>query len=175
MKSSDVVLNRTKAVEYALKYAEFPNVEASTEEGFWYFLEDCTNFVSQCWNYAGMPQNDGWYWHNRTNYSKSWTLVDDFANYMTYYSAMFMDDNQSVAVYKWSSNEVEPGDIIQFCNGINADGSENWHHSAIITRIEDGEIHYAQHTINDDDRVLSAVYPDPEIKVRFICPRNAVY
>lgn len=170
MKSSDVVLNRSKAVEYALKYAEIPNVDISTEEGFWFFLEDCTNFVSQCWNYAGMPQNSGWYWNNRTDYSASWTVVNDFANYMTYNSAMYMEDNQTVAIYKWDSNGVEPGDIIQFYNP-----TDGWHHSAIITKIENGEIHYAQHTTNSADKKLSDIYPHQETQVRFICPRNAVY
>ena len=166
MKSTDIVLNRSLVIEYALKYATNPNTPPTGS--FQEFDSDCTNFISQCWSYGGIPQDPvGWYWNNRFDYSKSWTVVDDFANYMTYASAFSMDDGKPIAVYKWSSNEVKAGDIIQFYNP-----SSGWHHSAVITKIINGEIHYAHHTENSSDRKLSDVYPHKETQVRFICPAN---
>lgn len=165
-------LDRNKAVEYALAHAEDPNY---IDFGYFFPLGDCTNFVSQCWNYAGIPQKNGWYFNSMTDYAKSWSVVEDFGNYMTYYSSLFMEDNEAVAVYKWSSNEVKPGDIIQFSKENDEKGNPIWHHSAIITNIENGEIYYAQHSKDLKNVALSSQYPNPEKLVRFICPIYATY
>lgn len=164
MNSNDMVLNRAKAVEYARKHAENPNTIPLGP--FWEFEVDCTNFVSQCWNYGGFPETGGWWWTDRMDYSRSWTIVDDFADYMTYSSAIATDDNKAIAVYKWSSNEAQLGDIIQFYNP-----SSGWHHSAIVTKIQSGEIYYSAHSRHVLDKALSDVYPQQETQIRFICPK----
>ena len=47
--------NRSKAIEYARQYWNDynPNFES--------YANDYTNFVSQCWNYAGIPMTLTWY------------------------------------------------------------------------------------------------------------------
>lgn len=54
-------------------------------------------------------------------------------------------------------------------------GNPIWHHSAIITNIENGEIYYAQHSKDLKNVALSSQYPNPEKSVRFICPIYATY
>ena len=49
------VLDRKIAVEYALNYALVPNI--GSEDDFWFFMQDGTNFVSQCWYTGGIKQN----------------------------------------------------------------------------------------------------------------------
>lgn len=160
--SRDATLTRAVAIDYALRYADEGNDE------FWQFDNDCTNFVSQCWNKGGIPETAGWYWQNHLDYSHSWTVVDDFADYMVNISRNYTSDRISVAVFK-DLSEAQPGDIIQFKNY-----DDVWHHSAIITNISNGEIYYAQHTENAKNKELSKVYPSKEKEVRIISPISAV-
>lgn len=164
-----IVLNRQKAVEYAQKYWDeesgnynklFPHFDGN----------DCTNFVSQCWNYAGIPRNPNWnasFVPGAT--TRSWTFVDDFAEYMTNTSANDTEDGLSIAVMKWDSNEVTVGDIIQFYS----EEHDGWYHSVIISKIDPVYgICYAAHTKQHLQRPLSDVYPNGGVtEVRFICPR----
>ena len=163
-----IVLNRQKAVEYAQKYWDeesgnynklFPHFDGN----------DCTNFVSQCWNYAGIPRNPNWnvsFVPGAT--TRSWTFVDDFAEYMTNTSANDTEDGLSIAVMKWDSNEVSVGDIVQFYNKERG----GWHHSAIITYIDPVYgLCYTAHSDSVHNKPLSDVYPHQETEVRFICPR----
>lgn len=63
-------------VEYALNYALVPNI--GLEDDFWFFAQDGTNFVSQCWYTGGIKQNSGWHWQNRKHHTKSWTDMKKF-------------------------------------------------------------------------------------------------
>lgn len=166
-----IVLNRQKAVEYAQKYWDeesgnynklFPHFDGN----------DCTNFVSQCWNYAGISRNPNWnvsFVPGAT--TKSWTIVDDFAEYMTNTSSADTEDGLSIAVMKWDSNEVTIGDIIQFYS--ESEEHDGWYHSVIISKIDPVYgICYAAHTKHHLQRPLSDVYPNGGVtEVRFICPR----
>lgn len=53
----------------------------------------------------------------------SWTVVDDFANYMV---------NNGIAKIKWSSTEAKVGDIIQFYN----EARGGWYHSGIVSKFD---------------------------------------
>ena len=101
--------------------------------------------------------------------TKSWTFVDDFAEYMTNTSANDTEDGLSIAVMKWDSNEVTVGDIIQFYS----EEHDGWYHSVIISKIDPVYgICYAAHTKQHLQRPLSDVYPNGGVtEVRFICPR----
>ena len=79
--------NLNNAKTYATKYATSPN-----KSGYGYFsTRDCTNFVSQILEAAGVSQevytseNSGW-WHKNNNgnhtYSVSWIRARTFAKYM---------------------------------------------------------------------------------------------
>ena len=67
-------LNRSKVLEYVDKYWNRRN-----NQFFDYGESDCTNFVSQCWNYAGIPQTNNWKPYDvltgRFGGTPSWTVV----------------------------------------------------------------------------------------------------
>lgn len=161
-------LTRSKVLEYVDKYWNTRNPLF-----FDYGDADCTNFVSQCWNYGGIPQTDGWkpfdVLTGRIGGTSSWTVVDDFANYMV---------NNGIATLKWSSTEAQVGDVIQFYN----EARGGWYHSAIVSTFDPTYgLCYAAHSDNHRQRPLSDVYlkPDPVYDgtlslVRFICPNSAI-
>ena len=167
----NTVLNRKGAIEYTEKWYDSHNPDyVNYDEGE--YQVDCTNFVSQCWNYAGIPRNPNWnvsFVPGAT--TKSWTIVDDFAEYMTNTSSADTEDGLSIAVMKWDSNEVTIGDIIQFYS--ESEEHDGWYHSVIISKIDPVYgICYAAHTKHHLQRPLSDVYPNGGVtEVRFICPR----
>ena len=166
-----IVLNRQKAVEYAQKYWDEEHGNYNTLFPH-YDGNDYTNFVSQCWNYGGIPRNPNWNVSFIPGYTTpSWSVVDDFAKYMTNTSAADTDDGLSIAEMKWSSNDATIGDIIQFYSKENG----GWYHSVIISKIDPVYgICYAAHTKQHLERPLSDVYPNGGVtEVRFICPRHA--
>lgn len=72
---------------------------------------------------------------------------------------------------KWSSTEVNIGDVIQFWNP----GDEAWTHAGIITNLDTPYgITYAGHTDDHFQRPLSDVYPDSYTEVRFLCPIDTI-
>lgn len=155
--------NRSKAIEYARQYWNDynPNFES--------YANDCTNFVSQCWNYAGIPMTLTWHggktiWegHPGVANTNSWVSVPDFYDYMV---------NNEITTVKWSSTEVNIGDVIQFWNP----GDEAWTHAGIITNLDTPYgITYAGHTDDHFQRPLSDVYPDSYTEVRFLCPIDTI-
>ena len=132
-----------------------------------YFNNTC--FVSQCWNYAGIPMTLTWHggktiWegHPGVANTNSWVSVPDFYDYMV---------NNEIATVKWSSTEVNIGDVIQFWNP----GDETWTHAGIITNLDTPYgITYAGHTDDHFQRPLSDVYPDSYTEVRFLCPIDTI-
>lgn len=111
--------NAVLAAEYANKWWDSFNPD-------WYNWEsegygDCTNFVSQCLYAGGMPMTSGWYWNSRTNYnySGSWTIPQELANYLR-------SQGYNIIVSP-SVSQVSAGDVIFYDWG--ADG--RWDHSAI--------------------------------------------
>lgn len=156
-------LNRNNVMEYVEKY--WKNANPSF---FNYGDSDCTNFVSQCWNYGGIPQTEGWHpadaFTGRLGGTSSWTVVTDFADYMV---------NNGIAEIKWSSTEAQVGDIIQFYNEVEG----GWYHSAIVSGFDPVYgLTYAAHSESHFHKPLSDVYLKPGknggiiSEVRFICP-----
>lgn len=116
--------SRSNAIDYARQYWNNYNPDFES------YANDCTNFVSQCWNYAGIPMTLMWHggktvWegHPGVSNTNSWVSVPDFYDYMV---------NNGIAVVKWSSTEVNIGDVIQFWNP----GDEAWTHAGIITNLD---------------------------------------
>lgn len=101
--------NGSKAAEYAMLYAENPSPY------FMYYPNgDCTNFVSQCLEYGGIPRGGDWYPGRR-----SWQVVEDFKTWASstgYARTLSWQENSSL------------GDVVQFNNG------SEWHHTMIITK-----------------------------------------
>ena len=142
------------AISYATRYATSPNRPT------YYFFDDgdCTNFVSQILENAGVLQEvytstlSGW-WHKRTTilpgilynhtHSQSWTLADVFCRYM---GICF----QNTSALGFSSN-IHAGSIV----GADFAGDGEWDHTGFITATQNtvGEFGYfdfkvAQHTSN---------------------------
>ncbi|WP_110954958.1 amidase domain-containing protein [Anaerosinus massiliensis] len=147
--------SRNDAVYYAHTYAYQQNSKYPYYNG-----HDCTNFVSQCWTYAGIPITEDWFYDEGVS-SPSWSGVDGFANYMV---------NRGYARITYSSLEANLGDVIQFYHP----DLGGWHHSAIITSIDEyGNLYYAAHSDSTYDKPLSNVYPESGDELRFLCPNNA--
>lgn len=147
--------SRYNAVYYAHTYAADPNVCFPYFDG-----SDCTNFVSQCWNYAGVPSND--YWHcTFLGHTNSWTVVNDFKTYMV---------NNGWCYVSTNNLNVQLGDVIQFYNSNEA----AWTHSAITTKIDSSHnLYYTGHSDYRYDYALSNVYPSSTYtQVRYLCVYN---
>lgn len=76
-----------------------------------------------------------------------------------------------IAIVKWSSTEVNIGDVVQFWNP----GDQRWSHAGIITAT-DGPygMTYGAHTDPHLNKPLSDVYPKSYTELRFICPVNII-
>ena len=140
---------KTKAVEYAEKYALTYNKEY---ENFNENGGDCTNFVSQVINYAGIPTSSTW-----KPYSNSWIRVKELRDYLIY-------NNLAYEIATLNHNCI--GCIIQFFSPI----KNTWAHSAIITYKVGNTFLYCCHSYDKLIYPLSYVYPSVYPKIRIIIP-----
>jgi len=132
------------------------------------FDADCTNFVAQCWNAAGLSAAYDFYCDGYHNSSYNWTDVDSFYNYVT---------THEIARVEYSSVGIKPGDIIQF-RYQEENGTTPWLHSAIITGFDnDGGLCYTGHSNSRYNWLLSDIYPNKTniIEVRFLVPLHPTY
>ncbi|WP_110954997.1 amidase domain-containing protein [Anaerosinus massiliensis] len=162
-----VNINRTLAVNYALTHCG-DTESRPNNPAFPFFDADCTNFVAQCWNAAGLSTAYDYYCDGRYANSYNWINVDDFLNYVT---------THEIAKVEWSSTSIKPGDIAQFCYKQD-DGSEAWLHSVIITGYDsDGGLCYTGHSDARYNKPLSDIYPDKTAitEIRFIVPLYPTY
>ncbi|MDO5401990.1 MAG: amidase domain-containing protein [Eubacteriales bacterium] len=155
-KNTRASINVSAAISYAERYATEINYS-----DYDYFSSDCTNFVSQVLENAGVSQvvynseNSGW-WHKVTpgywgigdlhQHSISWIRADTFARYMGYSHVTYSNWN-------FSSN-VQTGDFAAL--DFTRDGS--WDHMGFVTNVDNyvGSYGYydykiAQHTSNYHD------------------------
>ena len=141
-----VNFNRKRAVDYAHQFCmslnpRYPNW--IDEDG------DCTNFVSQCWADAGIPITGYWYCKSKIggDFTGTWTDVDQFATYMTEQGYCSISNNL---------DDAELGDVVQLYNS-----EHGWHHSVIITRIDQGylgkKLYFSGHNNARYDEPLSNV------------------
>lgn len=81
--------SNSSAVSYADKYAVSPNRLNSLGQGYNYYSNDCTNFVSQCFYTGGLSQDSTW--RSYVTYSvntptrhdsTAWTVAESFKNYV---------------------------------------------------------------------------------------------
>lgn len=133
----EIEYNRELAVRYANDWAYDRNPKfANFDE----YGGDCTNFISQC-VYAGcgvmnFTPTFGWYFINHFNYAPAWSAARYFYKFIT--------ENKGVGPYGKvvKKNEVKIGDIVQLRNP----KEPVFHHSLIITAIDDKDIYLATHT-----------------------------
>ncbi|ARF52833.1 amidase domain-containing protein [Streptomyces gilvosporeus] len=148
MRGTDGKFDRIKMVEYAL--------ENWDKQDPIQFKNNCTNFVSQALDHAGMQKkldplsgpdgDDTWghesgvgndWWDSRMYYSKSWAGAENQQNFMLKHGGEEVPASQ-----------VRPGDIIHYEQQGPNDEIEhgNTHHAAVVTAVmPDGEIKYTQH------------------------------
>lgn len=140
---------KDKAIEYAEKYALTYNkqYENFDENG-----GDCTNFVSQAVNYAGIPLSSTW-----KPYSNSWVRVKELRDYLIYNNLAYEITNLNYQCV---------GCIIQFFSPI----KNKWAHSAIITHKLSNTFLYCCHSFDKLNYPLSYVYPSIYPKIRILIP-----
>lgn len=131
--------NSSAAVTYAHRWAKDRNLDYIS------FPSDCTNFVSQCAYEGGkIPSRvalPAWLpaLKNGRAYTKSWTCVNDFYDFMTkmgYASAP-----------EGGCKTARLGDVVQLYNVPKND----WTHSAIITKLDNTGVYYSAHTADKKD------------------------
>lgn len=131
--------NRSMAVEYAEQYAEDPN------PFYQYFGRngDCTNFMSQILEYAGIRQNAYW-WHETNgslhNNSVSWSVANEFADYWGI--------DYTTTSFGTLTRKVTQADIIAY----DETGDGSWNHLAFISDVDSDnggdyrDVRIAQHS-----------------------------
>lgn len=142
--------NRTKAVDYALKWAYGRNPAYADFENMG---GDCTNFASQC-IYAGagvmnFTPTFGWYYRSLNDRSPAWSS----ARYLN----KFLLSNSSVGPFARvvSISEIKIGDIIQL-----ADSGGDIYHSLFVTKIVGNpnvfSVYVTAHTFDSLNRSLAS-------------------
>lgn len=119
--------NHDTAVNYAHRYALSPNTDYRYYNG-----NDCTNFVSQCVFFAGVPYHISWF-----PQARAWTVVQDFYDDMTS-NGYAIDDGGGC-------KHALLGDIVQYYGG------GQWHHSVILTKKDNKGVYYCAHSNNRYD------------------------
>jgi hypothetical protein len=118
--------NITAANNYALTYAESPNIKY----GF-YENGDCTNFVSQICKEGGVLENDRWH---STYYpivavpTNTWTVAHEFANYWKprWYTGLTTGHYLDFSAQLYTKG----GSVI----GMDTAGNKVYHHLAYVTQ-----------------------------------------
>ena len=119
--------NASAAAQYAINWYNSFNPK-------WYNWEseglgDCSNYVSQCLYAGGLKMTKGWYWNSRTNwdYSGSWTIPQDQANYL-------VNSLGCQIIVNPASGQSALGDVMMY--DWNNDGI--WDHAAICVKVQNG-------------------------------------
>ncbi len=146
--------NRAAAVEYARKYNEEYNPKYPQYDA------NCTNYVSQCLVAGGLPMDGTWkitwipFLGRKT--TRAWDNARQHYYYFSNPQNGFVNETYTVTNTQVSelanSGKVQPGDIIYFSRG---ESTEEIFHSAIIVRVEDGEIYYMNNTGPTGERKAS--------------------
>ncbi|MFI2242528.1 amidase domain-containing protein [Streptomyces chrestomyceticus] len=180
---ADGKFDRVKMVEYALQnWDQDDPID---------FGDNCTNFVSQALDHAGMQKkldfwsgardDDTWghesgigndWWDKSMYYSKSWGGAENQQDFMLRHGGEEVPRDQ-----------VRPGDIIYYEQAGDNDAIEkgNTHHAAVVTGVmPDGEIKYTQHSdphrnVSLDGRLPNTEKAEGRQKVRIVRPHPDWY
>lgn len=116
------VYDRMKAVQYAERWWNEFN------PAYKKFIDDCTNFISQCLHAGGAPmrgypnRSQGW-WMRNNNWSYSWAVANSLKTYLSYSKTGLRTNQVS------SPEELKLGDVI--CYDFQGDG--RFDHNTMIT------------------------------------------
>ncbi|GAA0078080.1 amidase domain-containing protein [Clostridium sp. CTA-5] len=140
--------NPLLACEYAEKFALVPNDQYKLFEGSG---GDCTNFVSQSINFAGIETTKIW-----KPYSNSWVRVEELYSYLI---------SNKIGIEIKNDSPMTKGSIIQFYTP----KIGRFSHSGIITHtLSNGDYLYCCHSYNKLNYPLSLSYPTIYPKIRNI-------
>jgi hypothetical protein len=183
MRGTDGKFDRVKMVEYALEHWDKKDPIQ--------FDNNCTNFVSQALDHAGMQHKidfwagargddtwgntggTGWdSWDASMYYSKTWAGAENQQNFMLKHGGEEVPQSQA-----------RPGDIIYYEQQGPNDELEhgNTHHAAVVTAVmPDGEIKYTQHQDSYQNASLQGRLPATEKaegqqKIRIVRPHPDWY
>ncbi|MFG2826466.1 amidase domain-containing protein [Streptomyces sp. NPDC048434] len=183
MRGTDGKFDRVKMVEYAL--------DNWNKDDPIHFKNNCTNFVSEALDHAGMQKkldpwsgargDDTWghesgigndWWDSSMYYSKSWAGAENQQNFMLKHGGEEVPQSQA-----------RPGDVIYYeqqgPGGENAHG--NTHHAAVVTSVTpDGEIKYTQHqdsyqNVSLQGRLPATEEAEGQQKIRIVRPHPDWY
>ena len=132
----EIRYNRENAVNYAITWAVKRN---PLYYDFSKIGGDCTNFASQTLFAGSKIMNHipilGWYYLSPTDRTASWTGVEYFNK--------FIINNTDIGPFGENSkiNNIELGDFIQLKNN-----AEPYHHTLIVTKIEENNIFVCAHS-----------------------------
>ncbi|NQX26533.1 amidase domain-containing protein [Microbacteriaceae bacterium VKM Ac-2854] len=107
---------------------------------------DCMNFTSQSLIARGWAMDSEWSYSASGGYSSAWASSTAFANYMAAHP------ERGTALSNTERDQVKVGDVVQF----DWDGSGDWDHTGIVTRIDGGTIYYSSHTSDNNDQSIDS-------------------
>ncbi|MCZ1008616.1 amidase domain-containing protein [Streptomyces lydicus] len=183
MRGTDGKFDRVKMVEYAL--------DNWNKADPIHFDNNCTNFVSQALDHAGMQKKiDPWSgargddtWGNTGGigidaidailyYSKTWAGAENQQNFMLKHGGEEVPQSQA-----------RPGDIIYYeQQGPDAESERgNTHHAAVVTAVmPDGEVKYTQHqdsyqNVSLEGRLPATEKAEGQQRIRIVRPHPDWY
>lgn len=183
MRGTDGKFDRVKMVEYAL--------DNWNKDDPIQFDNNCTNFVSQALDHAGMQKKiDPWSgargddtWGNTGGigidtidaslyYSKTWAGAENQQNFMLKHGGEEVPQSQA-----------RPGDIVYYeQQGPDAESQQgNTHHAAVVTAVmPDGEVKYTQHqdsyqNVSLQGRLPAAEKAEGQQRIRIVRPHPDWY
>lgn len=119
--SQPFIYRRREAVQYAERWWNDYNPK------YHQFINNCTNFISQCLRAGGAPmvgqpnRSKGW-WYSGKNWSYSWAVANTFRWYLSGARSGLRGTEVQTAA------ELMPGDVICY----DFDGDGRWQHSTIV-------------------------------------------
>jgi len=118
---------------YAVTYALYWTDPSHNRNPLWGNYDgnggDCTNFISQCLTYGGIPfdtvgnpsYNQRWFWNSYSSYTPTWTGVVPFWDYA------INDSGVGLVATSTTRAGTYTGDIIQLYSS-----NYGWHHSVFV-------------------------------------------
>ncbi|NQX11809.1 amidase domain-containing protein [Microbacteriaceae bacterium VKM Ac-2855] len=107
---------------------------------------DCMNFTSQSLIARGWTMDSEWSYSASGGYSSAWASSTAFANYLASHP------ERATALSNAQRDQVEVGDVVQF----DWDGSGDWDHTGIVTRVDGDAIYYSSHTSDNNDQSIDS-------------------
>ncbi|KQQ05293.1 hypothetical protein ASG06_01385 [Rathayibacter sp. Leaf185] len=107
---------------------------------------DCVNFASQSLIARGWAMDSEWNYSSTGGYSSAWASSTAFNSYLAQHP------ERATALSNAQRDQVEVGDIVQF----DWDGSGDWDHTGIVTRVDGDTILYSSHTVDNFDQSIDS-------------------